>query len=73
MVLYNGEIGLYTVVIVDVAFDRGGSVEVKGKVAHCTCNGEVLEAAFELPGSGPIGLEGDRGQMEYRRIRLRKN
>jgi lysophospholipase L1-like esterase len=48
-------------------------VEVKGKVAHCTCNGEVLEAAFELPGSGPIGLEGDRGQMEYRRIRLRKN
>ena len=32
MVLYNGEIGLYTVVIVDVAFDRGGSVEVKGKV-----------------------------------------
>lgn len=48
-------------------------VEVKGKVAHCTCNGEVLEAAFELPASGPIGLEGDRGQMEYRRIRLRKN
>ena len=48
-------------------------VEVKGKVAHCTCNGEVLEAAFELPWSGPIGLEGDRGQMEYRRIRLRKN
>ncbi|MEJ6578635.1 MAG: GDSL-type esterase/lipase family protein [Akkermansiaceae bacterium] len=48
-------------------------VEVKGEIAHCTCNGEVLEAAFELPGSGPIGLEGDRGQMEYRRIRLRKN
>lgn len=48
-------------------------VEVKGKVAHCTCNGEVLEAEFELPASGPIGLEGDRGQMEYRRIRLRKN
>lgn len=48
-------------------------VEVEGKVAHCTCNGEVLEAEFEVPGSGPIGLEGDRGQMEYRRIRLRKN
>ncbi|YCM43587.1 GDSL-type esterase/lipase family protein [Verrucomicrobiaceae bacterium 227] len=48
-------------------------VEVKGRVAHCTCNGEVLEDEFELPESGPIGLEGDRGQMEYRRIRLRKN
>ena len=42
----------------------------KNGVAHCTCNGEVLEAAFKLPESGPIGLEGDRGQMEYRRIRI---
>ena len=48
-------------------------VEVKGRVARCTCNGEVLEAEFKLPASGPIGLEGDRGQMEYRRIRLKKN
>lgn len=48
-------------------------VEVKGQVAYCTCNGEVLEAQFKVPKSGPIGLEGDRGQMEYRRIRLRKN
>ena len=48
-------------------------VEVKGRVARCTCNGEVLEAEFKLPPSGPIGLEGDRGQMEYRRIRLKKN
>lgn len=45
-------------------------VVVKGKTAHCTCNGEVLEAAYALPETGPIGLEGDRGQMEYRRIRL---
>lgn len=45
-------------------------VTVKDNVAHCTCNGEVLEAALKLPASGPIGLEGDRGQMEYRRIRL---
>ncbi len=48
-------------------------VEVKGRMAHCTCNGEVLEAEFKLPPSGPIGLEGDRGQMEFRRIRLKKN
>lgn len=41
-------------------------------VAYCTCNGEVLESAYKLPSTGPIGLEGDRGQMEYRRIRLKK-
>ncbi len=45
-------------------------VVVKDKTAHCTCNGEVLEAAYALPETGPIGLEGDRGQMEYRRIRI---
>jgi hypothetical protein len=47
-------------------------ITVKGNVAHCTCNGEVLEAAYELPASGPIGLEGDRGQIEYRRIRIQE-
>ena len=45
-------------------------VVVKDNVAHCTCNGEVLEATFKLPATGPIGLEGDCGQMEYRRIRI---
>jgi len=47
-------------------------VRVKDGVAHCTCNGEVLEEAMPVPATGPIGLEGDRGQMEYRRIRLRE-
>ncbi|PQO42218.1 GDSL-type esterase/lipase family protein [Blastopirellula marina] len=47
-------------------------VTVKDNVAHCTCNGEVLEEAFQLPETGPIGLEGDRGQMEYRRIRVKE-
>jgi hypothetical protein len=47
-------------------------VTVKDGVAHCTCNGEVLEAALKVPETGPIGLEGDRGQMEYRRIRLQE-
>jgi lysophospholipase L1-like esterase len=45
-------------------------VTVKGGVAHCTCNGEVIEDALRIPASGPIGLEGDRGQMEYRHIRV---
>lgn len=45
-------------------------VAVKQGVAHCTCNGEVIEEALAIPDRGPIGLEGDRGQMEYRRIRI---
>jgi len=45
---------------------------VKDGVAHCTCNGEVLNAEFKVPANGPIGLEGDRGQMEYRRIRVKE-
>jgi hypothetical protein len=45
-------------------------VTVKDNVAVCTCNGEVLEGALQLPATGPIGLEGDHGQMEYRRIRV---
>lgn len=46
-------------------------VVVKGGVTHATCNGELLEAALKLPDNGPIGLEGDRGQMEYRRLRIK--
>jgi lysophospholipase L1-like esterase len=45
-------------------------VTVKDDVAQATCNGELLEAALAVPASGPIGVEGDRGQMEYRRIRI---
>jgi hypothetical protein len=46
-------------------------VVVKEGVARCTCNGEVLEAEFKLPETGPIGLEGDSGRMEYRRIQIK--
>ncbi|MEX2093734.1 MAG: GDSL-type esterase/lipase family protein [Pirellulales bacterium] len=49
------------------------AVEVRGGVARCTCNGEVLEEEFAVPATGPIGLEGDRGQMEYRRIRIKES
>ncbi|OWK37999.1 3-keto-disaccharide hydrolase [Fimbriiglobus ruber] len=47
-------------------------VVVKGTTAHCTCNGEVLEAALKVPETGGIGLEADRGQMEYRNLRLKE-
>lgn len=47
-------------------------VMVRDDVAYCLCNGEVLEAEMKLPSTGPIGVEGDLGQMEYRRIRIRE-
>ena len=47
-------------------------VTVKDGVAYCLCNGEVLEAAMKVPVTGPIGVEGDRGQLEYRRIRIKE-
>lgn len=47
-------------------------VAVTNNVGYCTCNGEVLERALKVPATGGIGLEGDRGQMEYRRIRLQE-
>jgi lysophospholipase L1-like esterase len=47
-------------------------VVVQGTEATATCNGDALKDGFKgaLPPTGPIGLEGDRGQMEYRRIRV---
>ena len=48
-------------------------IKVKGEEAYCTCNGELLDAKFKVPASGRIGLEGDRGQVEYRRIRIGKD
>ena len=38
--------------------------------------GMVLKSAdartMKVPATGPIGVEGDRGQMEYRRIRIKE-
>ena len=47
-------------------------VIVTGNQAYCLCNGELLESAMRVPANGSIGLEGDRGQMEYRRIRIKE-
>jgi lysophospholipase L1-like esterase len=47
-------------------------VTVQGSAAQALCNGELLESAMKLPATGPIGLEGDRGQMEYRHIRIKE-
>jgi lysophospholipase L1-like esterase len=48
------------------------TVVVKDDVARCLCNDEVIEEALKVPANGPIGLEGDRGQIEYRRIRIKR-
>jgi lysophospholipase L1-like esterase len=48
-------------------------VAVRGGLAHCTCNGEVLVDAMPVPPTGSIGLESDHGQMEYRRIRIHES
>ena len=47
-------------------------IVVKDGVARCTCNGELLTDTMKVPATGPIGLEADRGQMEYRRIRVKE-
>jgi hypothetical protein len=47
-------------------------VTVRGGVATATNNGEKLDVELKVPPNGPIGVEGDRGQMEYRRIRIKK-
>ena len=45
-------------------------VTVRNGIARAECNGELLTDNMKVPATGPIGLEGDRGQMEYRRIRI---
>ncbi|GAB5558364.1 MAG: hypothetical protein SynsKO_00110 [Synoicihabitans sp.] len=46
-------------------------VKVTGESFRATCNGDPLPVEFALPASGPLGLEGDHGQIEYRKIRYR--
>jgi lysophospholipase L1-like esterase len=46
-------------------------VTVESGTVRATCNGEPLELDLRVPETGPIGLEGDRGQIEYRRIRIK--
>lgn len=47
-------------------------VTVRGGLAHATCNGEVIMDAMPVPPTGPVGLESDHGQIEYRRIRFQE-
>ncbi|MGP0068733.1 MAG: DUF1080 domain-containing protein [Isosphaeraceae bacterium] len=48
-------------------------VAVTGTRARCTCNGEVLEAALEIPAKGPLALQSEINVIEYRNIRVKKS
>ncbi|MEM9366054.1 MAG: GDSL-type esterase/lipase family protein [Planctomycetota bacterium] len=45
-------------------------VVVRDGKATAAVNGQTIETDWEVPAKGPIGLEGDRGQVEYRAIRF---
>jgi hypothetical protein len=47
-------------------------VVVAGTKARCTCNGEPLEAALEIPASGPLALQSETHVIEYRNIRVKR-
>ena len=47
-------------------------VVVTGNRARCTCNGELLEGAIELPDKGPLALQSEINVIEYRDIRVKK-
>jgi hypothetical protein len=46
-------------------------VVVTGTRARCTCNGELLEAALEIPERGRLALQSETNVMEYRNIRIK--
>ena len=48
------------------------SAQAQSPTAHKLTKIWESEAALKVPETGPIGLEGDRGQMEYRRIRVQE-
>jgi hypothetical protein len=47
-------------------------VVVSGNKARCTCNGELLEAALEIPDEGRLSLQSETNVVEYRNIRIKK-
>lgn len=47
-------------------------VIVTGTKAHCTCNGETLEDALEIPAKGPLSLQSETNTVEYRNVQIKK-
>lgn len=67
-------VGPYTM-LKDYTEDGWNAIEVvvTGTTARCTCNGELLEAALELPERGPLALQSELGVVEYRNIRVKRS
>ncbi len=59
--------------IKDYKVDDWNTIEVvvSGTKARCTCNGEILEAALEIPAKGPLALQSEINMIEYRNIRIK--
>ena len=48
-------------------------IVVKGKQATYTVNGEALQPPqMSVPAQGPIGLQAEAGQFEFRRVRIKE-
>ena len=47
-------------------------IVVTGTRARCSCNGEVVEAALEIPEKGPLALQSEINVVEYRNIRVKR-
>jgi acetyl esterase/lipase len=47
-------------------------VVVIGTKARCTCNGELLEAALDIPDNGPLALQSETNVVEYRNIQIKR-
>jgi acetyl esterase/lipase len=47
-------------------------VIARGTKARCTCNGELLEAALDIPAHGPLALQSETNAVEYRNIRIKR-
>jgi hypothetical protein len=45
---------------------------IKGNVAECRCNGEVLENALRISAMGQIGLQSVVGKVEFRNVRIKE-
>ncbi len=45
-------------------------VIVTGTKARCTCNGQLIEAALDIPDNGPLSLQSETNVVQYRNIRV---
>jgi len=57
---------------IDVSTSPTDKDKVEGWMPDFSAYDEIIEEALKIPASWPIGLEYDRGQMEYRNLLIRE-